>query len=856
MRPTAGHDQTEPISGLPGRASAEAELPHRVPVWWNRAAVLAALLFGLGGPISIFIAQFGVFGALLLGLLSPTLAWRPLKRHPVLAAALAFYLSVQVTAVIYAQDPLRALICLRGDWPVLFLPIFLVVLQRPRARQIGLFALLGAVTAAGALGLWQHLAGVDPLGRSVLDADGEGGFCAVGSLNGHLTYGGVMLVGFVTSFFLLIGSRGKARVWLGLATLAAAAGLITSYARTAWFGGGIAVLAGLIFHLLRGGAGRPSGWKRRLAPGLGLLVLCVAIVLLTPGLRERVWQVREIGSMPRVRLWVTAWRIFEDFPLFGAGLGAFKSLFEAYRPPGYYMATGHPHSDPLNALTHSGLAGFLAWGALWCATLVSLGRRVRSGAQGHGGRGLDGLLADMRLPLGAALVLGFLASGLAQCYFTDEEPAAMLWFALALVLSAGEFCEDPPPGKKLGRRLERRIKEGLLPLASRIWVRDRAFASGARSIDFGSLRRILLVRQDSRLGNLVLMTPFLQALRSLAPQARIEMAVGDRFAAALSPSPWLDGLIIERKRWLIRHPWAYPGYARRLRRPAWDAAFELSNPDTHSFYNTFLTALSGAPLRVGFDHPRSRAVLNAPVALPEIECHYSLAPLMLLAALGADPPIHPLQMSPTPPARNARGTGAWLIHPGARGRKGWGAECFLGLLRQLSSAERDRVQLIGGPAESDLLKTLSQDGPTLRTTVFRDIEGLLGAFAGADHYLGCDAGPLHLAAACGLPTLSLFQSSHPLRYAPLGDTHLCLLLGDRSRALAATGRFPAPAEQHRPPPLRGGESLLAALAEQRPRMREAPDQETAQVSFVLDRWREALASRKQMCEDPAAGNRV
>ena len=857
MRPSGDQSGHERISDSHGLESASVLSPIRVPEWWNRAAVLAALLFGLGGPISIFIAQFGIFGALLLGLLSPTLAWRPLRRHPVLAAALAFYLSVQLTAVIYAQDPLRALICLRGDWPVLFLPIFLVVLQRPRARQVGLFVLLGTVTAAGALGLWQHFAGIDPLGQSVLDADGTGGFYAVGSLNGHLTYGGVMLVGFVTSFCLLLGSRGNVRMILGLATLGAAAGLITSYARTAWFGAGIGVLAGLLIHLLRGGAGRPAGWIRRLAPGLGLLLLCAAIVLLTPGLRERLWQVRELGSMPRMRLWLTAWRIFEDFPLFGAGLGAFKSLFESYRPPGYYMATGHPHSDPLNTLTHSGLAGLLAWGGLWCSTLVSLWRSSRSGARTSG---IDGLLAEMRLPLGVALVLGFLSSGLAQCYFTDEEPAAMLWFAVALLLSAGDGVADlaaePPRRKKPGRRLEKMIKKGLLPLAARIWIRKRARSPEAGALDFASLRRILLVRQDSRLGNLVLMTPFLQALRSLAPQARIEMAVGDRFAATLSPSPWLDGLIIERKRWLIRHPWAYPAYAQRLRRPDWDVAFELSNPDTHSFYNAFLTALSDAPLRVGFDHPRSRAILNAPVAVPETECHYSLAPLMLLAALGADPPIHPLQMNAAPSVREAQGNGDWLIHPGGRGRKGWGAEAFGALLRQLDPAERDRVRLIGGPGEADLLETLSEGGPPLRTAVFRGLDELLGAFSGAAHYLGCDAGPLHLAAATGLPTLSLFRSSHPLRYAPLGESHMCLLVGDGSRSLANARLFPAPVGHPGSAPLHGEPSILAALSDRRPRTQEAPDGSAAQVSFVLERWREALASRKQMCEDPAAGNRV
>ncbi|MFH1145061.1 MAG: hypothetical protein V1774_11005 [Candidatus Eisenbacteria bacterium] len=58
-----------------------------------------------------------------------------------------------------------------------------------------------------------------------------------------------------------------------------------------------------------------------------------------------------------------------------------------------------------------------------------------------------------------------------------------------------------------------------------------------------------------------------------------------------------------------------------MRAGKWDVACELSNPDTHSFYNAFLTLVSGAPPRVGSFHPRSRNALNRLVPLPDRECH-------------------------------------------------------------------------------------------------------------------------------------------------------------------------------------------------------------------------------------------
>ena len=63
-----------------------------------------------------------------------------------------------------------------------------------------------------------------------------------------------------------------------------------------------------------------------------------------------------------------------------------------------------------------------------------------------------------------------------------------------------------------------------------------------------------------------------------------------------------------------------------------------------------------------------------------------------------------------------------------------------------------------------------------------DLASLIEILSTARLYVGCDAGPLHVAAAAGVPTVSLFRQSHPLRYAPLGDSHEAILVGDGSRA--------------------------------------------------------------------------
>ena len=111
-------------------------------------------------------------------------------------------------------------------------------------------------------------------------------------------------------------------------------------------------------------------------------------------------------------------------------------------------------------------------------------------------------------------------------------------------------------------------------------------------------------------------------------------------------------------------------------------------------------------------------------------------------------------------------------------------------------------------------------------------------------YIGCDAGPLHLAAAAGLPTISLFVTSHPLRYAPLGAAHRALLLGDASRSLAraplSAARDDASADTS--PVARG--SFRARLCAERPQL-VVPTEAgaAAEVELVAAQVRAALAER-------------
>ncbi len=341
-----------------------------------------------------------------------------------------------------------------------------------------------------------------------------------------------------------------------------------------------------------------------------------------------------------------------------------------------------------------------------------------------------------------------------------------------------------------------KLKETALPPICR-WLAPRTplpphddFSSGQLLL---SARRILVIRQDHRLGNMLLITPFLKELRRLAPQGRIETLVDSRFAEITDAAPWIDGQIIQHRKRMIYRPWEHGQHLVSLRRGNWDISFDLSNPDSFSSHGALVMAAAGARVRAGFFHPRSIGALNAPVALPSADCHYSLAPLFLLAAFGVSPGFPMMGFSPTlgSTARSNR-KDSILINPGGRGSKRWPPEHFLAVIKQLLEQKQvaaDQLVLIGGPAEVDLLEALAHDAGGLRTRSLSTLPDLVATLKTGRLYIGCDAGPLHMAVAAGVPTLSLFLTSNPIRYAPLGENHETILLGSGSRRWLETGQF-------------------------------------------------------------------
>lgn len=296
--------------------------------------------------------------------------------------------------------------------------------------------------------------------------------------------------------------------------------------------------------------------------------------------------------------------------------------------------------------------------------------------------------------------------------------------------------------------------------------------------DWGGVRSVLVVRLRS-IGDAVLATPSLHALRRFLPDARIDLLLEDWVAPLLENSADVTR-VIRVERGSLR---ARLSVARALRAARYDVAFNLHGGSTASL----LTRASGARRRVGYaDYQLAR--LHNHVAPPSAELwrrahtHSAEQQLALLGWAGvpvSDRPRSRLVVSEAAARSIARRLGDAgversrpfaLIHPAAAfATKTWDAGNFARVAEALA-ARGLIVVAVAARHETDILRSLV-DNTRARVHAFDDLSlpELTALAARARLFVGNDSGVAHVAAAVGAPSVVVFGSSNVRHWGPWTD---------------------------------------------------------------------------------------
>jgi len=280
-----------------------------------------------------------------------------------------------------------------------------------------------------------------------------------------------------------------------------------------------------------------------------------------------------------------------------------------------------------------------------------------------------------------------------------------------------------------------------------------------KPVRLGPKPKILVVRLDERVGNLIMTIPLLQSLRQRFPHAQIDLLANAKGMPLLGGLPSISRYIVFDKRALfaIRGPLAMPV---RLRNQGYDLAIDCSNPTDPSVTQTILMRLSGAQHTVGPSMNRYKRLYTAAAQINST--HEIDMRLDLLNAVPGDSRVtEPLLPGNTETLRKPRTA---LLNVGARtSDKRLTAQDYAAVARAVSEQGWD-VRIIYGPGESSIATAVAEAAPQAMLFPPTDLVQLSETIRRSNILITCDTGPMHLGPATETPTCGLFVSTEPERY--------------------------------------------------------------------------------------------
>jgi ADP-heptose:LPS heptosyltransferase len=292
------------------------------------------------------------------------------------------------------------------------------------------------------------------------------------------------------------------------------------------------------------------------------------------------------------------------------------------------------------------------------------------------------------------------------------------------------------------------------------------------------------------IGDVVMATATLTALRNAYPAAHITWAVGSWSRRAVEYHPAVDAILDTGHTALpVKSVTGFWRFVQQLRSGKFDLAVSL----VRSPLMSAAVWLSGIPQRAGLDSNGRGFGYNirAPIN-PNEPRHEAEIYLSVLQAMGIDTAgIHiNLPILETAHARvdtllaECGITKPYLVinptggsNPGMMmDSKRYPTDYLAVVANTLSQELGARLVLIGGPADGQLVNQLRDKLSTPPQTFIGDLTfPEIGALAAAAHlYIGNDTGLTHLAAASGAKTVMLMGPSDPKRYAPYTHNSLAV----------------------------------------------------------------------------------
>ncbi len=293
--------------------------------------------------------------------------------------------------------------------------------------------------------------------------------------------------------------------------------------------------------------------------------------------------------------------------------------------------------------------------------------------------------------------------------------------------------------------------------------------------DPSEIKKVLLIRLR-RIGDIVMTTPAVSALRKGLPSARISYVVEKPYRELIQGNPHIDCAIVLPRPMGIKNFW---NTVRKIRKERYDAVIDFHGGPTASL----LTLFSGAGRKIGYKIKYKSFVYDTKLPrsgetrhLHSVENHINLAKALGIEVADSYPLLLPepsesekKKVHKFLSALNREGSKVVVLHIGAGNEyREWGVSNWKKLVSLLIKKQKTIIVLIGSSEDEGTAGEILDKHPAFVFSLagklnLRELKELI---ARASLYVGPDSGPMHIAASTSTPIVAYFGPNLSAYNAP------------------------------------------------------------------------------------------
>lgn len=289
----------------------------------------------------------------------------------------------------------------------------------------------------------------------------------------------------------------------------------------------------------------------------------------------------------------------------------------------------------------------------------------------------------------------------------------------------------------------------------------------------------ILIRAVNWIGDAVMTTPAINAVRQQFPDAEIAILATPLVAELFYDHPSVDRVIVYQKNGDHK---GLPGIlclSRELRAQRFGLAILLQN----AIEAAIIARLAGIPVRAGYPTDGRRLLLNCSVVLRDEDklIHHTKYYLQLVQRLGIGDGQGELLLHCNDDELNwarsiLQSDNVITLNPGAAygSAKRWIPERFATVADTLAQRYDARILLTGGPGEVEIGRDIENemDSPAINMIGKTSVRQMMSLLAISRLVISNDSGPMHVASAFNIPIVAVFGPTDHTTTCPASENFI------------------------------------------------------------------------------------